>query len=511
MAVEWLLINPPASSDRSQIAIPLNLLILSSVIKRAGGQARVLDLDYSVKTGRLALDDQFFKRVWDTMADLTCTHIGITTMCSNYPVILEMAKELKERFRDRTVILGGPQATAVAEETMELCPYVDLVVCGEGERTVEELVRNDFRHIEMVRGVCYRGSAGVVRLPDQEMIGDLDTVPIPDYDAVPIDEYVAQIANTDNPVFPIEAGRGCPYNCTFCSTSMFWKRKYRVKSPERIAAEMRYVHGRWGVTKFDLVHDNLLFDTKYRMRLCDVFDKELAPDVQWVGASRIDHIAPEVLSRLKAGHCTGLFFGVETGSRRMQRLIRKGLKVETVPDQIRLVSQAGMGSTVSFILGFPEETPEDTESTLNLALECKINGAKVDLQVLSPVYGSDLFTRFGEQAFWAESIQPRSAMPTDRLSVASLVRSNKELFAFYYGFPNPYLEYEFIVFVNFLFAVVINNNPEELRRYLDGTRTGLLELANKVVGRVSVRSAITDKMDYFQQVVECYRIVSAEF
>lgn len=511
MTVRWLLINPPASSDHSQITIPLNLMVLSSVVKEAGGHAEVLDLDFMVKTGQVSLQDDFFGTVVRSLRDRSFTHVGVTTMCANYPVILEMCRFIKEAYPACTMVLGGPQASAVCMETLELFPFIDLIVVGEGERTVAELVRSGFSEVESQRGICYRSGEKIVSPLPQPMIDDLNELPIPDYGAIPLGAYISELAKTEIPVFPIEAGRGCPYNCTFCSTTLFWEKKYRVKSPERITDEIMQIYQQFGLTKYDLVHDNLLFDREYCLGMGKVFAERLPPEVTWIGASRADHIVPELLEALKAGRCGGLFFGIETGSPRMQKLIRKGLKLERVPEVIKMCTEAGIGSTASLIIGFPEEEPEDTNATLNLALQCKLHGARVDLQILSPVYETELFAKYGDKTFYVEDIQPRSAFPIDELAVGPLVRSNNRVFAFYYGFPHPHMDFEFLVFVNFLFMVFINNNPQGLWHYMQGNKTTFLDIAREHRGQVQVGSAISDKLEFFQQVYACYRLIQSRY
>ena len=118
----------------------------------------------------------------------------------------------------------------------------------------------------------------------------------------------------------LEAGRGCPYGCTFCSTSPFWGRKFRIKSVEALICEMVSFNKKYGVTKFSLVHDMFTANPGHLEHFCNNIIQEV-PNFTWGCSSRVDVLNEAIIDKMRKANCKGIYLGIETGSPSMQKLI----------------------------------------------------------------------------------------------------------------------------------------------------------------------------------------------
>ena len=416
---------------------PLGILTLAAVLESQGFTPAVIDLN-RVYEGYCGHDREFQAEL-DFCAFATARIsgefdlIGLGTACNSYPLTLRLARLLKDVHPEAVIVLGGPQASVVDRETLRAFPWVDLVVRGEAEETIVRLVESGLRlpAIGRVPGITYRDGAGqVVRSPDAPPIGDLDRIPFPAFHlAGGIDEtrYI-----------PLEAGRGCPFSCTFCSTSDFFRRRFRLKSPETLLEHMRRVQREYGVSSFDLVHDVFTADRKRVEQFCAAM-VNAGEGFRWACSARTDCVDEELIRLMRAAGCQGLFFGVETGSPRLQRSIHKGLVLTEAAARVAYASAEGITTTVSLITGFPEETSEDVRETVAFLMDAaRWDEAEPQLHILAPLAGTPLTERFrgrlvldevysdmSHQGWWQEE--------ADR----ELIVAYPEIFVNFYGLPAP--------------------------------------------------------------------------
>lgn len=173
--------------------------------------------------------------------------VSFYTMCNNYHLSIAVAQNIKRvsAYKD---YFGGPQATLTAEDTIKAVECIDVISLGEGEHTITKLVESlilDYR-LDDIPGIVFKDKNNIINNGMPELEKNLDLLPFLDYTFFDMSKI-----KTVN----IDAGRGCPFSCTFCSTKSFWKRKFRLKSPKRIVEEMEYVYERYGINKFAMTHD----------------------------------------------------------------------------------------------------------------------------------------------------------------------------------------------------------------------------------------------------------------
>ena len=278
-----------------------------------------------------------------------------------------IAKKIKEISPDIYVVFGGPQADASAYDTLNELPWVDFCCRGEGETTVfplfSALLEN--KDYTKVNGLTYRDSnSGIIENPIAPLIDDLDTLPYIDYSFVT--EKAKEYSITNNLSVNLDVGRGCPFNCAYCSTSIFWQRKFRIKSSDRIMKEMLDIYNQFGINNIAFNHDLFTANKKKILKFTEALEK-CPVKFNWYCSSRVDTLDEQMISQMAATGLQSVFLGIETGSERMQALINKNLKIADITNTISLLSKYNIKTTASFMYGFPEETEDDLEKTLQLA------------------------------------------------------------------------------------------------------------------------------------------------
>ncbi|MBI5379947.1 MAG: B12-binding domain-containing radical SAM protein, partial [Nitrospirae bacterium] len=383
--------------------------------------------------------EAFFDYAREEIRKTDALLFGLTSLCSNYPLTLRLASLIKETVPGARVVLGGPQASAVFARTLEKHPAIDYVVVGEGEQTLCDLVEglHAGRDLAAIPGLAFRREGKVVFTGKRPLLEDLDRLPLPDWDLVDLTAYRNEEYED---YIEIEAGRGCPLRCTFCATSPMWERTYRVKSPERILREMRLLHERTGVTRFGLVHDNLAARPQRLRRFCEEFLAHGTP-FQWTCSATVNSMSPETLDLMHASGCRGIFLGIETGSPRVQRLIRKHVRLERVDGIIRHAHALGIRTDTAFIMGFPEEAREDLDDSLKMALICRKAGVeRVFFSLFAPLVGAPIYEGYRERLVARRGECTLAILPFAFHGVEEIVQEDSGLFSPFYRIPNPLLD-----------------------------------------------------------------------
>lgn len=358
--------------------------------------------------------------------------------CEEYHICIDLAKAIKDRYNQTIISFGGPQAELVACETIERFSFVDYVCCSEGENTIVPfltyLLRNNGTiSISTVDGLTYQNKDGIVvqnKFPN--FLNDNYCRNYYYYDLIP------QECFSDCESMPIDVGRGCPFSCTYCSTKTFWKRKFRLRNIKDTVDEMCYVAKVYGISTFDFMHD--LFTVKKRriIEFCSEVNRR-GLNVSWGCDSRIDTIDFEMIDLMVSNGLYRIFFGIETGSERMQGLINKKLNLKKCDEIVRYCLGKGLEVTTSFIYGFPEETEEDLSQTMSMAVKFQNYGCTVLTNMCHIMNGTELFNIYkGHLTLNRKTAYNRCIPAFDQLY--TLISANKDMFANFCDFHNPLRE-----------------------------------------------------------------------
>ncbi|MHA2163286.1 MAG: B12-binding domain-containing radical SAM protein [Candidatus Thorarchaeota archaeon] len=354
---------------------------------------------------------------------------------------LRIAGIAKKVNPDITTIVGGQHFTVLAKETLEAYTEIDLVVRGEGEQTLVELIGSlqGKMSLSEVKGIAFRNGNRVVITPERPLIDNLDDLPFPGYDFVEkhIKGYhFTMMAGKNTPYALIEASRGCPHDCDFCSQCTFWQGKWRSKSPKRIADEFEYCFDKFGIRFFWLTDDNFGLGKKTR-ELCDeILKKGIADDIMWFMQARCDDIVrhQDLLPKLRKAGLNWILAGVESHSPEILKSFNKRIEPSMSTDAMRLLKLNDIFAQATLIIG---DRGDDHDSIQGL--RTWINQLDPDIaiyMILTPFPGTKLYERatkngWIEDTNWAHYDMIHAVMPTKHLSREEV---QEELYRCYRGF-----------------------------------------------------------------------------
>ena len=382
-----LLINPPNAGILKAVGVhfpPLGLLYLAAYLERKGYHPEVRDL--CVDKGSKG-DIRF--RDYDV--------VGIGTDTTRYYNALKMSGAAKRE--GCTVIMGGPHACFVDEEVLST-GQVDFVVHGEGEIILHELLvelQREGGEFSRVRGVSFVSNGQITRTPRREFIEDLDQLPLPARHLIDMDDYrKTKFGNRD--ITPIITSRGCPSNCSFCSSSTFFGRKWRSRSVPSILREIEEVYYRYHFNAIAFVDDNFTLSPKRVMELSEgVIQRNL--DIWWWNLSRVDTIVGNepMLKKMRRAGAKSIFIGVESAHRPSLEEFGKRSDIGMAERAVGVLKRNGFEIFASYILGGLGETVKAVNETIRWAKRLDTNVAQ--FCILTPYPGTAIYEKVKDRIF----------------------------------------------------------------------------------------------------------------
>ncbi len=299
-----------------------------------------------------------------------------------------------------TVAVGGPHPSAAPEWVLD-DNNIDLAAIGEGEHTFVELVdklekKDEFQGIP---GAAVKREGEVVYGPQREYVADLDSLPFPAWDLVELSKYFTDVMLNQNDitwrreVSTIFTSRACPFRCIFCH-NMFGK-KYRQRSVGSVLDEMETLQKEHGITELHVIDDCFNFDTKRAMEImAGVRERGLDFKFAFPNGIRGDRLPDELLDAMVEAGVYKINIGIESGSQRVQKMIRKGLSLEAIKEGVERAAGRGIFCHGFFMLGFPTETAQEMRETIEFACNTELHTAGFAL--LSPHPGTEVYRQAKE-------------------------------------------------------------------------------------------------------------------
>lgn len=421
------------------VAPPLGLYSLAGVLQRETElEVSVINFDYLVQAKKFNYENDMDTNI-ENMAQYLLNQqakvVDFYTMCNSFAITLCVAERLKQLNEDIIITFGGPQASLCAADILNNFPFVELVGIGEGELYISDLMKalvskSGYSHIE---GLAFREGNLVKESKCHNMI------PSDELGKYTVFEYDLDALNLSKvKYFPIEAGRGCPFGCTFCSTSMFWGRKFRVKPVSVLVEEMKKYNELYGFSSFSLEHDMFTVNKAHLMEFCKaMIDSRLG--FTWGCSSRIDALDDEMMQMMKKAGCQSIYMGIETGSQSFQRVVNKNLKLDEAVDKIVKLKDYGFDLTVSFIYGFPEETEKDFRETMNMIQRLLIKDVlNVQLHLFIPLPNTKETAKVNDRLYFDSSQIELSVYNANKFNdrLNEMILKYKEIFVQYYTFDS---------------------------------------------------------------------------
>ena len=371
--------------------LPLGLLAIGSVLKRAGHEIKILDLRISHSP------DEELESVIKSF-DPAVVGIGVMTIECKYGFIdAEKVKRIKPEV---TVIFGGPHCSHEPRFILNN-EYVDLMVSGEGELTIVELIRalEDGGDVSNIPGIAYKKDGTYIRTAERPVIRDLDTI-TQEYDLIDLERYFNFQCSMDFfPVFrnrrfiPLMTSRGCPFKCTYCHD--IFDKSIQYRSPEVVVDEMEYLLKTYGIREFHIVDDVFNVNMKRAKIVLDVIIKRnLNVHISFPNGLRADFFDDELIDKMRRAGVYRMAIGIESGSQRIQDMIKKDLDIGILHGVIDKLTRARISVHGFFMLGFPTETRSEMEETIDFACNLGLTTANFSLVIPNP--GTDLRQTFIE-------------------------------------------------------------------------------------------------------------------
>ncbi|MFA6171560.1 MAG: radical SAM protein [Patescibacteria group bacterium] len=386
-----VLINPPLNLDLRQnifsTQYPLNLGYLGAVLEKNGFSVKLYD--YAVENFN---EEEFLRRIKDDGVRLA----GVTAMTNTIISAGRLIRILKKNFPEVTTVLGGTHPTALPERTFEEIPELDYIIMGEGELTLLELCKTleNSGSTGNIQGLAFREEDGtIVKNPRRPLIEDLDVLPFPSRDLSRPELYCRShtsrgISRKFLKIAELMTSRGCPSQCIFCAGHISYGYRVRFRSAENVLAEAEECVRKYGIQHFTILDDTFTLKPERTAAICEGLKK--------MGATfdcntRVNAVSRELIVKMAETGCKKISFGIESGSQRMLKLIKKGTTVEEIKRAVGWAREAGIHIVEgTFILGsHPAETRSDIEETLKLMKELDLDF--ISYGIIVPFPGTEVY------------------------------------------------------------------------------------------------------------------------
>lgn len=377
------LLHPPVYINKNGLtalrpSLPLGLAYIAAVLRDDKHDVLVIDAlgeapEQMVPDGdiwRLGLTpDEIIDRIpKDTKV------IGLTSMWSySWPIVRELIHKVRAAFPDLPIVCGGEHFTAVPELSMEQAP-IDYLVIGEGEDTAVGL----FRALELgldhtvIPGIAYRNAEGEFQKNERrDRIKNVDEIPWPAWELFDIEAYSTNRLVSGiyyGKTVPILATRGCPYQCTYCSSPNMWTTRWYARSPKDVLDEIESYYNDLGARNFPFQDLTAILKRDWVVEFCkEVEERGLKITWQLPAGTRSEIIDEEVAALLVRSGCRSLNFAPESGSERTRKHMKKMLTDKKLFRAVRASVKAGLNVGAFFVLAYPTDEAVDMKASVKLA------------------------------------------------------------------------------------------------------------------------------------------------
>jgi radical SAM superfamily enzyme YgiQ (UPF0313 family) len=453
-------------SEGNNIVPPLGILYIAAVLERQGHELQVFDIDPDVSP------------CIDQVRKFAPHIVGIGCYTNTYPKARRLAARLKQELPQAIFVCGGVHATAKPQETIRELK-VDYLVYAEGERSMSQLVRclesGSHGEISGIKGLYYWKDGEVAYTGPPELIEDLDSIPFPARHLLDFRPYLAPPGmirgHAMERITTVFTSRGCPYPCIYCASHIVQGKKIRRRSVPNVIAELEGLVKNYGIRGFYICDDLVTGDRDWMLE----FSRQLSAKnlgLRWACQARVDRVDEEMLRLMKQAGCVQLDFGVESGSDKTLKTMKKKASAEEGRSAFALMHAMKMRACATFIIGFPGETEEDMEETYGLAKA--INADYTVFYFLTPYPGTAIYS-MAVQNGWIDPTLIADERFTHRQVAAPIMaieHSPEKLVAIRRRFQNRFFVRNYLRWRNLRFygslLLALFSSPRDTGRALAG-------------------------------------------
>ncbi|MEX2680711.1 MAG: radical SAM protein [Candidatus Sigynarchaeota archaeon] len=375
-----------------QVNPPIGLGYIASCLENAGFRADIVDL--SLKNVSLDVLCTFLKKRQPVL-------VGISALTAYYNGMKRISLYIKEHLPGIRIVLGGVHASALPSECLVEC-RADFVVIGEGEETMVELAKEMLKSDpdpSKIAGLAFLASGKIVMSKERALIPDLDTIPFPAWHKINPNRYPRVphgVVLKYKKFASIISSRGCPYDCAYCASCQFWKRKIRYRSPKNVVDEIQYLHEKFGIREIHFWDDNVTLRREHIVGICTEIIKRRLNHLAFgtPNGLRVDTLDESLLKLMRQAGFYELTFAVESASIRILRSNGKFTDLKKIMYNTVIAKKMGFLINSFFMIGFPEDTEETIEKTIRYAISVPFTYSEFFL--LKPLPGSKLFENWSK-------------------------------------------------------------------------------------------------------------------
>ncbi len=403
-----LLINPPQTfyqgSEQPAGNLPVGLMYIAAVLQDAGVRVEILDafieatFQQNQETTTVGMPfDSIKQEINERKPDVVGIAGPFTCQIENALKVSDAVKEVNPHI---LTVMGGPHVTLVAKEFLEEAKNVDVAVVGEGEYAMLEISQafQNKESFDQILGIAHRQNGKVKLNPPRPLIENLDQLPYPAYNLVKMEKYLTPekigYRSFQDRAISMITSRGCPFNCCFCSVHLHMGHTFRAHSAKYVLDHIQFVVDKYRVKNIFFEDDNLTLDLKRFEAICDgLIERKIKVGWETPNGIRADCLNMQLLRKMKKSGANSIFIGVESGDQQiLDKVICKSLDLTRVVDFAKNANEIGLKTGAFYIIGFPGETKENMQRTVDFALELKRKyDVGMHLFMATPSYGTKLY------------------------------------------------------------------------------------------------------------------------
>lgn len=395
----------PAGNIMTTYTPPIGLAYVAGSLREAGFDLCFIDALGEAMDTRHPWTNDTFIHGWSPEqivekipgdAGMIGVHAGFSF---DWPMCRSLINLIREKFPDSILVGGGEHVNAMPEESLDESS-LDLIVCGEGEETAVEIakaIQNGKGISDSIEGIVFQDKEGkLIKTPPRKRLVNIDKIAPPAWDISPIHNYLDRgfgFGVSRGRSMPIIASRGCPFQCTFCSSPFMWTTRWVIRDPDLLLDEMEAMMEKYGATNFDFYDLTFVIKKQWVIDFCRKLE-ERGLNITWQlpGGTRSESIDSEVAYWLYRSGCRNMTYTPESGSPTVLKRIKKKVDPKSMIDSIRGSVKEGINVKVNLIFGFPEDTLKEILETYKFIVNLALAGAH-DLSIwgFAPYPGTELF------------------------------------------------------------------------------------------------------------------------